>query len=47
MVTGIAPLIIILSFLLSFLLLFMSIIGEYILLIVTKINTTPVMKKRE
>lgn len=45
MVTGIAPLIIILSFLLSFLLLFMGIIGEYILLIVTKINTTPVIEK--
>ena len=45
MVAGIAPLIIILSFLLSFLLLFMGIIGEYILLIITKINTTPVIEK--
>ncbi len=42
---GIAPLIILFTFLFSFVLLFLGVIGEYLILILSKINTVPVIEE--
>ena len=43
--TGIAPLIITISFFMSFILFFLGIIGEYLLLLLSKIITLPVIEE--
>ena len=42
---GITPLILLFTFLFSFVLFFMGVLGEYLLLLLSKLNTVPVVEE--